>query len=81
MSTPTETDHSTAAPGRALVPTSPRPVFGGDDRPRASFVTQLIASTRRLPAYRRAGRTDPGSAATTYAAIKPALRASLNVLV
>lgn len=78
MSIPIGTDHPTAAPCRALVPTSPDHSFGGGDWPRASFVTQLIASNRRLPACRR---TDPDSAATTYAATRPAARASVNVLI
>ena len=81
MSTSTETDHPAAAPCRALVPTTPHQGFGSEDRPRASFITQLIASRCRLPAYRRTGRTDPGSAATIYGAGKIGVRASLNVLI
>lgn len=81
MSTPTETEHHAATPCRALVPMASQHDLVGGDRPRASFLTQLIASDRRVHDYRRTRRTDPGSAATIYGADKPGAHASFNVLI
>ncbi|KAA2241226.1 hypothetical protein [Salinarimonas soli] len=60
----TEPDRAEA---RALVPLeggAPRP--GPAPRPLASFVTQLIACDRRLPAYRERRRGEPDEARRRY---------------
>lgn len=81
MSNPTETDHEPATKGRALVVLSGQNDHGREERPSAIFVTQLIASNGRMPAYRRACRTDPGSAVTIYGGERPKPRASLDLAV
>ena len=63
----TSTVPTASGGSRALVTTqAPRVAPGGDDRPMAGFVAQLIACHRRFPAYRKAGRADPGEATRIY---------------
>ncbi|MCG6121770.1 MAG: hypothetical protein MEP57_03550 [Microvirga sp.] len=54
---------------RALVPVGSEEADGGGARVRshAAFVTQLIACSRGLPAYRARRRADPREASLRYA--------------
>lgn len=65
---------------RALVVTAPAQ-SSPMKRPQAAFVTQLIASERRIGAYRTARRAAPTDAAGRYAARLGAVSRSFQRLV
>lgn len=54
------------ASSRALVALPLPSARTGDERPAASFLVQLIACHKRLPAFRRSGRLEPAVAALRY---------------
>ena len=67
---------------RALVPCDGAAIeIGVGERPLAAFVTQLIACKRRLPPFRKAGRTSPEDASGQYVSgrLRPTTISRLDV--
>jgi len=65
-----QTHIETSDPGRALVPTGPRPDATGPAGARTSglFLAQLIAIAQRSPQTRRRRRATPQEARSAYTA-------------
>ena len=72
---PIPTD-SAASPSRALVVIAEQRADASCSRPMAGFVAQLIACNRRLPAFRRSGRAEPGLATGVYGRERAAVEAT-----
>lgn len=77
----TDQTGATEPTGRALVVLPAAKAARSGERSLAGFLTQLIASKRRLRAYRRAGRSEPGEAARVYAGRAGELAPGLDVTV
>lgn len=75
----TEPAGISGASGRALAILPESGKCSPDTRPQADFVTQLIACRDRVPAYRRAGRIEPGKNAYGSSARKAAVSGGVRL--
>lgn len=74
-------DATTAVPRSRALSVVETSRLGGEDRPEAVFLAQLIACEQRLPAYRHARKAEPSAAKLAYAGQASASRARLDCLI